>query len=58
MSANDHGSQSTYNNYHCRCEPCREANTVYWRGFYARNRERVNKYVRDRRAARKAEARS
>lgn len=29
MSADDHGSRSTYNNHGCRCDECRAAHAAY-----------------------------
>jgi hypothetical protein len=31
-----HGTYNGYNNYRCRCEPCRQAASVYLRARYRR----------------------
>jgi hypothetical protein len=33
-----HGLASTYRNYNCRCEPCREAALAFQRAYRARKR--------------------
>jgi len=40
MSADDHGSASTYSNWGCRCTPCKEANRVTHRRVLAYLRAR------------------
>lgn len=43
MSADDHGSASTYTNWRCRCDACREA----WRIEFARMRRNRTRWLRD-----------
>ncbi len=38
MSADDHGTRSTYINYRCRCDACRRANSDYQLRSIARRR--------------------
>lgn len=33
-----HGSTSTYNNYNCRCEPCKQAKAKQWAAWRARKK--------------------
>ena len=42
MSADDHGSRSTYVHYHCRCDKCRAASTAY---MFRRRTERARELV-------------
>jgi len=44
MSRDDHGSESTYNNWKCRCDACRAANTRY---LARRKAERVARLAVD-----------
>lgn len=37
----EHGRYTTYNNYKCKCDPCRDAYREYCRDYRARNREKV-----------------
>jgi len=41
MSADDHGSESTYVNYRCRCTPCRAARRLKLRGYRREARARL-----------------
>lgn len=56
MSASDHGTVSTYTNHKCRCDACREAQRLYMRGWYSRNREHRTAYMREYDKSRKAVA--
>lgn len=53
MSADDHGSVSTYTNYRCRCEECVAAHNQYQNEWSLRNREHKNAYQRMWRTRRK-----
>lgn len=41
MSADDHGTDSTYVNHGCRCDLCRQAHSEYNRVFRYRRYERT-----------------
>lgn len=56
MSANDHGSASTYTNHACRCPECREAYRVYAPAKAARERYRRRLGMSPRKPARPLEA--
>jgi hypothetical protein len=42
-----HGTPNAYTNYRCRCEPCRQAHSLYRSERRARDPEKYTKYMRE-----------
>lgn len=42
-----HGTVNAYNNYGCRCDPCREARSLYRSTLRSYDPEKYTAYIRD-----------
>jgi hypothetical protein len=49
-----HGKATTYTNWHCRCDPCKAAQSQVNRAYHAAHREQARAYDREYRKRKKA----